>query len=255
MNRIFSTLATICILSLLGSMRAQLYAQNDDPKTLYEKAWALEEGDQDLEGAEELYRQVTKHPDASRRLVARAMVRSGKCLQDLGRTVEAKLVLEMVLREYDDISDAVKRAKDLLAGNGYSKDASIKAIQKVLREKSVSLDFVDAPLVEVIDFISEIATINFVIDPGVLENADEIQISLRVKELVLEDCLKLILSLKGLTFKVFPGFIVVGHEEAVEAYLAPHGPEALPDDSEMDKAIHDRLDSAKLSIDFMRAAP
>jgi len=79
-------------------------------------------------------------------------------------------------------------------------DPDVQAIELKLKQQKVSLDFEEASLSEVIEFIRIISGINIVIDPAVFEDRteEELQITLNVKDLALENALQLILDLKDL---------------------------------------------------------
>ncbi|MHC5038572.1 MAG: tetratricopeptide repeat protein [Planctomycetota bacterium] len=87
-----------------------------------------------------------------------------------------------------------------------------RAILKRLRTKTISLDFLDTPLLTVLNFIREAGAIaNIVVAPAVARerSEDELRIDLKVDEISLEKALRLILSPRGLTFRVTKGVVLI----------------------------------------------
>jgi type II secretory pathway component GspD/PulD (secretin) len=74
----------------------------------------------------------------------------------------------------------------------------VKNYKKILRERKVTLNFPDVPLQDVILFLQDITGLNFVIAQGV--DATERRISLRLKDIVLENALKIILEQTKLSY-------------------------------------------------------
>ena len=74
----------------------------------------------------------------------------------------------------------------------------VKNYRKILRERRVTLNFPDVPLQDVILFLQDITGLNFVIAQGV--DATEKRISLRLKDIVLENALRIILEQTKLTY-------------------------------------------------------
>ena len=89
------------LLLVLWSASAIPAQDSEDPELLYQKAvhWEVVEGD--LERALELYRKVTLLSSVSRSTAARALLRTGRCLEKLGRADASRIYLR-ILDEYGD---------------------------------------------------------------------------------------------------------------------------------------------------------
>jgi hypothetical protein len=69
----------------------------------------------DLKGAMEQYRAVLSQPGKSKRVAARALFQMGRCLEKLGRRVEARTMYGRLLNEYGDEREIVVQARAQLA--------------------------------------------------------------------------------------------------------------------------------------------
>ncbi len=73
-----------------------------------------------------------------------------------------------------------------------AQDEARKEVETKLRDMKVTLDFKDAPLDTVVDYLLELSSINIVVDPSVHEK--DIQVTIKVKEVSLGGILRLILD-------------------------------------------------------------
>jgi type II secretory pathway component GspD/PulD (secretin) len=85
-----------------------------------------------------------------------------------------------------------------------------EAVNK-LNSMRLSVDFKDNTLDEALGFIRDFSGLNIVVDAEVLTKAspDQLKVSLRVKDLLLKSCLKLMLSARDLTAVYNNGVILV----------------------------------------------
>ena len=67
----------------------------------------------DLKGAVEQYRRILAQA-GSRRLMARALLQMGQCLEKLGRRTDAQNAYTRIVKEYGDQAEAVDRARNWL---------------------------------------------------------------------------------------------------------------------------------------------
>ncbi len=74
----------------------------------------------------------------------------------------------------------------------------VKNYKKILRERKITLNFPESPLQDVILFLQDITGLNFVIAQGI--DATERKISLRLKDILIENALKIILEQTKLTY-------------------------------------------------------
>jgi type II secretory pathway component GspD/PulD (secretin) len=81
-------------------------------------------------------------------------------------------------------------------------DPDIKNIQAKLKSDTISLDFKDASLGDVVDFIRTTKSINMVVDPQVLDDfeSEGKTVNLQVEELNLADALNILMRFNNLTY-------------------------------------------------------
>lgn len=93
-------------------------------------------------------------------------------------------------------------------------DARQKALNQ-LENTKISLDFKDATLEEVVDFLHEVTKLNFVMSKGVREKSqgEEIRVSIKVNELSLKSALKLMLEMNDLVMTWSDGVLLIQTEE------------------------------------------
>ena len=103
----------VIILVLLGAVALSAWVQ-ENPRTLYERARLLDEGNQNLPEAIRLYGQVADSGKEQPALAARALVQMGRCQERLGQA-EARKAYQRVLDEYPQQLEAVKLARERLA--------------------------------------------------------------------------------------------------------------------------------------------
>ncbi|MHC4605686.1 MAG: hypothetical protein ACYTAF_01965 [Planctomycetota bacterium] len=89
-------------------------------------------------------------------------------------------------------------------------DPEILAINNKLESMRIDMGFESAPLEDIIAFIRDFTQLNFVIDAAVRDDFDiESPITFKVKNLVLKNVLKLLLSQYGLDYVVTPERVVL----------------------------------------------
>ncbi|MHC4605948.1 MAG: hypothetical protein ACYTAF_03335 [Planctomycetota bacterium] len=97
------------------------------------------------------------------------------------------------------------------AGSG---DPQYRQIRNKLNSMRISVDFRDADLRDAVDFLRDATHMNIVLDPRVPEMlGDDIEVTIRVKELLLKSVLKLILHPRGLSAVYREGALVIVPEE------------------------------------------
>jgi len=84
-----------------------------------------------------------------------------------------------------------------------------------LNSQRISLDFKDAPIEDVVNFLREFTGINFYIDPDIHAklSEDQLKVTLKVKDLLLKSALKLMLTSKDMTAVYKEGVLVLQHRE------------------------------------------
>ena len=91
-----------------------------------------------------------------------------------------------------------------------------------LGQIKISLDFSDAALPDVLDFVRSFSGIDFFIDPKVRErlNDEQMKVTMKVNDLPLRSALRLMLNGKGLTAVYREGVLVVVPKEEAEKNVA-----------------------------------
>ncbi len=105
-------------------------------------------------------------------------------------------------------------AAPLLAQDGTSEnetDAKKAEVVNKLNTMRLNLDFKDSTLDDVLNYIRDVSGLNIVVDAEVSQklNPEQLKITLRVKDLLLKSCLKLMLSSRDLTATYKEGVILV----------------------------------------------
>jgi Tol biopolymer transport system component len=114
---------------------------------LYERAYFLEQGRGDLEGAIKLYRQIVAQYPEDRRTAARALLRLGLCYERLG-VDGATQAYRAILEKYSDQAEPARIAGEKLRALGRIQEAAaeelstgVKVRQIVLRNGKPMLEF------------------------------------------------------------------------------------------------------------------
>lgn len=87
------------------------FAQQQNPRQLFERARMLDESNQNLTEAIKLYGQVVKQAQEQRALAARAQLRVGLLYERLGRKAEAQRAFQAVVSQYAEQADVVRLAQ------------------------------------------------------------------------------------------------------------------------------------------------
>jgi tetratricopeptide (TPR) repeat protein len=166
----------------------------DDAAEQFGKALEKETNHRDPSGAMEIYKKIVEAHRADEELAAKAQYRIGECLEKLGRTEEARAAYEAVEREYPGEAATIEKARERLAGLGgkaQPKEDEAAEVTLKLASTKLDLDFTDATLYDIVDFVREFAKVNILIDPGVSERAEK-RISFNVRNLALDKALNLV---------------------------------------------------------------
>ncbi|MCC6740004.1 MAG: STN domain-containing protein [Planctomycetia bacterium] len=102
-----------------------------------------------------------------------------------------------------------------LPGWAEDTDETKSKILNRLENTKISLDFKDTNLDEVIDFLHEVTSINFVLSKEVREKAKagELKVDVKLTDLPLKSALKLVLDMNGLTAVYRNGVLVIETKE------------------------------------------
>ena len=113
-----------------------------------------------------------------------------------------------------------------ISGRG-SKGAKIEEAQETPQDRKIrerlesevlSMDFTEAPLSEVVDFLRTTTGINIIIDPQVYKDFPEeeaLKVDLTVNKLKISSILNLMLSLKGLDYKISNGVLIISTKKRI----------------------------------------
>jgi len=106
---------TICCIFL--GIRLCIPAQGEDMLEVFERARALQAGNQNLPEAIHLYAQVVAQAKSQRALAAQAQYQEGVLYQRLGRRTEARQAFQAVIRGFPDQAPLVRLARSRLPAN------------------------------------------------------------------------------------------------------------------------------------------
>jgi hypothetical protein len=101
---------------------------------------------------------------------------------------------------------------------GLERDPRHAEVVNKLGSMRVSVDFQDMALEEALAFLSDFSGLNVVLDGEVTQkfSPDQLKVTLRVKDLLLKSCLKLLLNGRGLTATYREGVLLVVPKEKVD---------------------------------------
>ncbi|WP_372371251.1 hypothetical protein [Candidatus Uabimicrobium sp. HlEnr_7] len=91
-------------------------------------------------------------------------------------------------------------------------DPDTRAVKEVLENRAITMNFTEAPLPEVIDFLRTTTGLNIIIAPSVFTEFPEeeaLKVEITVKELKLSSILNLILANNDLTYRVNNGVVII----------------------------------------------
>ncbi|MCI0342401.1 MAG: hypothetical protein L0216_14875 [Planctomycetales bacterium] len=83
-----------------------------------------------------------------------------------------------------------------------------EAIERKLAATRVDMDFADAQISQVVDYLRHVTGLNILVSRGAAEKAQPV--SLRVKDLPVRDALKMLCEFQGLDYRVRDGVVVIG---------------------------------------------
>jgi hypothetical protein len=86
-----------------------------------------------------------------------------------------------------------------------------KLLLKKLREIRITIDMQKAPLTAIVDYLREISSVNFVIDPG-MRDPEVDELSFKIQNVTLATCLDRLLEQAHLDFDVRSGVVLVAPE-------------------------------------------
>ncbi|MBI2932572.1 MAG: hypothetical protein HYY16_13055 [Planctomycetes bacterium] len=101
------------------------------------------------------------------------------------------------------------------AGAQEQADPRKAEILNKLNTQRVSMDFKEASLEDVVDFLRDFSGINFHVDPDIRERVggEPVRITIKVKDLLLKSALKLMLSSRDLSAVYRDGIVIIQHKD------------------------------------------
>jgi ankyrin repeat protein len=131
---------------LAGSMI--LRAQTNDLSAALRQGLFEEEANRNLDAAISNYQALAMQFDRDRQIAATAIFRLGECYRKLGRTNDAVIQYERIIREFPDQPTLATLSRQDLAGLG-SQPATVPAVSKAARQEQKRLLEEEIKLVEV----------------------------------------------------------------------------------------------------------
>lgn len=114
---------------------------------------------------------------------------------------------------------AISKRGSKQSGTQESEESDLdRKVRERLETETLSMDFSEAPLREVVDFLRSTTGINFIIDPDVYKEFQEeeaLKVDLTVNKLRLGGILNLILSMKGLAYRLNNGVVIISTKKRI----------------------------------------
>ena len=111
--------------------------------------------------------------------------------------------------EWQTISERIKQSVIKSQEGAAQEDEDILAIQQTLEKTKIDMGFDSSKLEDIVAFIRDFTNLNIVIDETIRDTVDlEKTITFKVKDLVLKNVLKLLLSQFGLDYQITPEKVV-----------------------------------------------
>lgn len=214
--------------------KLRLKSLKDKIKMLFRQAnLAFEREQYDL--AENFCKQITVlEPDNQDAIELHKIVKEARHSSVFQTT--RKKYMEEWKRVFEQVEEAMIPTQDIVSFPSYEKWKKIskrgskgktdekkeessqdRKIRERLETEVLSMDFTEAPLSEVLDFLRTTTGINIVIDQRVYKDMEEdsLKVNLNVTKLKLGAILNWILSLKGLAYKISNGVLVISTKTRV----------------------------------------
>ena len=93
-----------------------------------------------------------------------------------------------------------------------------RIIRERLESETMDMDFTEAPLPEVVDYLRNTTGINIIIDPEVFKEypeEDSLKVDLTLNKAKISSILNLILSLKDLAYRITNGVLVISTKKRI----------------------------------------
>jgi len=240
------TVLTVCAL-VGGTALAQGTAAED-----YAKALDRENTDRDVAGALEMYKGIVGRHRSDEEIAAKSQYRIGECLEKLGKTDEAKAAYEAVPRDFPGQTALVEKAKErlaALAGQQAKESDDAEKTRLKMEKTKIDLDFVDADLADIADFLSEFSGIAILID-GQAQPPLPQKATFAVKALSITQIVKLLGSMCGFESVNRNGVLVWTSAQRAQA-LQARPAITLPDDAAADdRKVLTSIGSIRISLNF-----
>jgi ankyrin repeat protein len=129
----------ILTVSVLLAASGLASAATNDLPTLLQRGLFEEEANHQLDAAIGDYKEAIAHFDHDRQLAATAIFRLGECYRKLGRTNEAAVQYQRIVREFDDQNQLVTLSRQSLSGMGMSAAPELSSLPDAARHKQQQL--------------------------------------------------------------------------------------------------------------------
>jgi ankyrin repeat protein len=129
----------ILAVSVLLAAAGPATAATNDLPTFLQRGLFEEEANHQLDAAIGNYKEAIEHFDHERQLAATAIFRLGECYRKLGRTNEAAVQYQRIVREFDDQKELVTLSRQNLTGMGISAAPGFSSLPDAARQKQEKL--------------------------------------------------------------------------------------------------------------------
>ncbi|MHC4598780.1 MAG: tetratricopeptide repeat protein [Planctomycetota bacterium] len=259
------TIVAMAFAGILLGLGAPSFAEEGEAARELERGFFKEQAERDLEGAIKIYEGLVEKHTSDRAVVAKALLRMGLCLEKLGRMESAVASIERIVDEFGDQKREVDEARKILKridpasgtkpveegsapeGGSPEESMNVRHIRAVLENETISLDFRDATLPDVLSFLRTTKSLNIVADPKVLTEFEQSgrTINLSVEDLKLGDAIAILLRFNNLQYEFLHDVMYIAFPGDLTAYKAlPWYGDPSP------KRKDPRLLGRKVSFDF-----
>lgn len=184
-----------------------------DLERLFEKAYFLETVERNLDGAISVYEALLALRPQDQRLIARTSYQLAQCFEKQGHKVKAKTYYRRLVENFPQEKELGEAAKRYLGQQNYSN--AQERIAKTL-EGTLSLDFSEAPMLDIIGFLRQRLQLNFVVTQAYLKTAAA-PVDIRLMEAKMSSVLQVLTDMREGNFAVLHGAIVIGTRQEIAA--------------------------------------
>lgn len=191
------------------------FVQSQDKSNLeqlFEKGYFLETVERDLSGAINVYKAVISLKPQSKALLAKTYFRLAECFRKKFQGAKAETYYKMLVNECSSEEKWLKLSQKRLMKR--TKNKSSDSLTKKMINGKISIDFIESPTSDVLNFISNVASINIV----KLSNFGKDTVTLRAIKVSVKDALELICKINNYGMILFDNHLLFGKKKDIKMF-------------------------------------